>query len=98
MKPTAPPPPPCCSLFLAPHTRHLCMFLGFLCAQASENSPQIQVVAVYTSILNNFFLRQPLSLHKTGGLSDDLSRTTCLTTAACLEAYWHPMSMDSPLS
>ena len=32
MKPAA-PPPPCCSLFLAPHTPHLCMFLGFLCAQ-----------------------------------------------------------------
>ena len=36
MKPTA---PPCRSKFLAPHTPHLCMFLGFLCAQAGEISP-----------------------------------------------------------
>ena len=54
MRPTA-PPPPCRSTFLAPHTPHMCMFLGFLCGQAGEFSPNIQVVALCGCVPADFF-------------------------------------------
>ena len=70
---------PCCSTFLAPHTPHLCMFLGFLCAQASGISPNIQVVGcvVRLPLGQLFFSRQPLSVHRIGGLSDDSPPVLC---------------------
>ena len=75
MRPTA---APCRSTFLAPHAPHLCMFLGFLCGQAGEISPKVQVIALYACFAANFlFSRQPSSLHKTGGLSGDSPPILC---------------------
>ena len=76
MNPTAPPPPS--QPILGTPYPHVCMFLGFLCAHAGENSPNIQVVALCACVSANFiFSRRPVSLHKKGGLSDDSPRVWC---------------------
>ena len=82
MRPAA---PPCCITFLAPHTPHVSMILGFLCGHTGEISPNIQVVAVCACVSPNYFSGQPLSLHKTGGLSDDSPPVLChLSYDSCL--------------
>ena len=98
MRPTA---PPFRSTFLALHTPHLCMFLGFLCGQEGEISPNIQVVALCACVLANFFFHNSPCLCTRQGVcrtTAPLSCATCLTTATRLEACLHPISTDSPLS
>ena len=90
--------PPCRSTFLAPHDPHLCMFLGFVCGQACEISPNIQVVALCVSA-NLFVTAAPFfAQDRVCRTAVPLFCATCLTTATCLEACLHPLSMDSPLS
>ena len=98
MSPTA---PPCRGTFLALHTLHLCMFLGFLCGQEGEISLKIQVVALCACVSANFFFHDSPCICTRHGVcrtTAPLSCATCLTTAACLEACLHPLSTDSPLS
>ena len=67
MRPTA---PLLRGLFLAPDTPHLCMFLGFVRAQACENSPQIQVVTLCASVWHNFFcLTAPVFAQRKGSVA-----------------------------
>ena len=67
------------------------MFLGFLCAQAGENSTQTQLVALCPGVLDNFFFTIALVFAQDRGLSDDsppvlhhLSCATCVVLAPVL--------------
>ena len=72
MRPKA---PPYHSTFLALHTPHLCIFLGFLCGQEGEISPNMQVVVLCACVWANFFQTAPVFAQDRG--SDDSPPALC---------------------